>query len=80
MIRPRFLMPLLTVLLVCLISPYLMALLPAADSASRFFPAKDLMPLGAYYYPERGPQEQWDRDFAKIEEMGFEFVHIGEFA
>jgi beta-galactosidase len=52
----------------------------AADSASRFFPAKDLMSVGVYYYPEHWPQEQWDRDFAKMEEMGFEFVHMGEFA
>jgi beta-galactosidase len=52
----------------------------AADSTSRFFPAKDLMSIGVYYYPEHWPQEQWDRDFAKMEEMGFEFVHMGEFA
>ena len=52
----------------------------AADSASRFFPAKDLMSIGVYYYPEHWSPEQWDRDFAKMEEMGFEFVHMGEFA
>ena len=38
------------------------------------------MTVGVYYYPEHWPQEQWDRDFAKMEEMGFEFVHMGEFA
>ena len=52
----------------------------AADGESRFFPAKDLMTIGVYYYPEHWPQEQWDRDFAKMEEMGFEFVHMAEFA
>jgi beta-galactosidase len=38
------------------------------------------MTIGVYYYPEHWPQEQWDRDFAKMEEMGFEFVHMAEFA
>src|SRR5260370_343288 len=51
----------------------------AADSPSRFFPTKDLMRIGVYYYPEHWPQEQWDRDFAKMEELGFEFVHMVEF-
>jgi beta-galactosidase len=50
------------------------------EAARRFFPAKDLMTIGVYYYPEHWPQEQWERDFAKMEEMGFEFVHMGEFA
>jgi len=57
-----------------------MPTLSAVDSASRFFPAKDLMPLGVYYYPEHWPEDQWERDFSRIEEMGFEFVHIGEFS
>ena len=51
-----------------------------AQSASRFFPAKDLMTVGVYYYPEHWPQGQWERDFSKMEAMGFEFVHMGEFA
>ncbi len=50
------------------------------QSAARFFPAKDLMRIGVYYYPEHWPESQWERDFAKMEEMGFEFVHMGEFA
>jgi len=54
-------------------------ILTAAESPTRFFPAKDLMKIGVYYYPEHWPEEQWDRDFAKMEEMGFEFVHMGEF-
>jgi beta-galactosidase len=52
----------------------------AAESAARFFPTKDLMKIGTYYYPEHWPREQWDRDFAKMEAMGFEFVHMGEFS
>src|SRR5581483_12248294 len=51
-----------------------------AESPARFFPAKDLMPIGVYYYPEHWPQGQWERDFARMEAMGFEFVHMGEFA
>ncbi len=58
----------------------LMPVRAAAESGSRFFPAKDLMTVGVYYYPEHWPREQWDRDFAKMEEMGFEFVHMAEFA
>jgi beta-galactosidase len=51
-----------------------------AEPAARFFPTQDLMKIGVYYYPEHWPEQQWDRDFAKMEEMGFEFVHMGEFA
>lgn len=68
-----FLMPLLVVLIIP-------SLLLAENSASRFFPAKDLMRIGVYYYPEHWPPEQWERDFAKMEELGFEFVHMAEFA
>jgi beta-galactosidase len=53
---------------------------PAAQHASRFFPARDLMRVGVYYYPEHWPESQWARDFANMERMGFEFVHMGEFA
>ena len=48
--------------------------------AARFFPARDLMRVGVYYYPEHWPEAQWARDFANMERMGFEFVHMGEFA
>src|SRR5918912_804939 len=48
--------------------------------AARFFPAKDLMRVGVYYYPEHWPESEWERDFANIERLGFEFVHMGEFA
>lgn len=68
--------------LLCVVSvcPALGTTAQGVGSASRFFPAKDLMPLGVYYYPEHWSPEQWDRDFARMEEMGFEFVHMGEFA
>ncbi len=53
--------------------------LPAQD-AQRFFPKADLMRIGVYYYPEHWPESQWDRDFAKMAELGFEFTHFAEFA
>ncbi|HKP14162.1 MAG TPA: beta-galactosidase [Blastocatellia bacterium] len=78
--RFRFRMPHGFVPLVSLIVALMSLPLRAAESPSRFFPAKDLMPVGVYYYPEHWPREQWERDFAKMEAMGFEFVHMGEFA
>jgi len=36
--------------------------------------------LGAYYYPEAWPVEQWPRDLANLRRLGMEFVHLGEFA
>jgi beta-galactosidase len=55
------------------------SLLPAQD-AQRFFPKADLMKIGVYYYPEQWPESQWDRDFHKMAELGFEFTHFAEFA
>lgn len=58
----------------------LFAVYGQAQDWKRFFPEEDLMTVGAYYYPEHWPQEQWDRDLAKIAEMGFTFTHFAEFA
>src|SRR3954469_5231431 len=69
--------------LLLLVNLILAAFLPAAsaaDSPARFFPAKDLMRIGVYYYPEHWPREEWDRAFANMEKLGFEFVHMAEFA
>lgn len=51
-----------------------------AQDANRFFPEKDLITTGIYYYPEHWNEAQWERDIRKISEMGFEFVHLAEFA
>lgn len=51
-----------------------------AAAASYSFPPADLMNLGVYYYPEAWPAAQWPRDVANIRKLGFEFVHLGEFA
>jgi beta-galactosidase len=41
---------------------------------------KQLMPVGAYYYPEHWPREQWGRDLKRMSELGFSFTHFAEFA
>nr|WP_321378725.1 beta-galactosidase [uncultured Bacteroides sp.] len=45
-----------------------------------FFPEKDLITTGIYYYPEHWPENQWERDIKNIADMGFEFIHLAEFA
>ena len=67
-------------LVACLVLNFSAARSSAEESAQRFFPVKDLMRVGVYYYPEHWPREQWERDFANMEKMGFEFVHMAEFA
>ncbi|HKJ43346.1 MAG TPA: beta-galactosidase, partial [Sunxiuqinia sp.] len=59
-------------------------LLSIAASAQKtkqdYFPDSQLITVGAYYYPEHWPQDQWKRDLGKMADMGFEFTHFGEFA
>jgi len=51
-----------------------------SQNATRFFPEKNLITTGIYYYPEHWPENQWERDIKKIADMGYEFVHLAEFA
>lgn len=51
-----------------------------SQNINRYFPEKDLITTGIYYYPEHWSENQWERDIKKISEMGFEFVHLAEFA
>lgn len=51
-----------------------------AQAVNRFFPENDLVTTGIYYYPEHWKEDQWERDIKKISDMGFEFVHLAEFA
>jgi len=51
-----------------------------AQVGNRFFPEKDLITTGIYYYPEHWNENQWERDIKKIAGMGYEFVHLAEFA
>jgi len=55
-------------------------LLTVPAAAADWFPPKDMMTIGVYYYPEAWPEAQWDRDLANMKKMGMEFVHMGEFA
>lgn len=51
-----------------------------SQEINRFFPEKDLITTGIYYYPEHWKESQWERDIKKISDMGYEFVHLAEFA
>ena len=51
-----------------------------SQQVNRFFPEKDLVTTGIYYYPEHWSESQWERDIANISRMGYEFVHLAEFA
>ncbi|SFA40983.1 beta-galactosidase [Pedobacter suwonensis] len=51
-----------------------------SQTAGAYFPEKDLITTGIYYYPEHWKENQWERDIKKISEMGYEFVHLAEFA
>jgi len=46
----------------------------------QFFKPEKMVETGVYYYPEAWNPDQWDRDFKKMAEMGFEFTHMAEFA
>jgi beta-galactosidase len=48
--------------------------------AQGFFKPEEMVETGVYYYPEAWNPDQWDRDFKKMADMGFEFTHIAEFA
>ncbi len=50
------------------------------SAQKQFFSPEKMVETGVYYYPEAWNPEQWDRDFAKMEDMGFEFTHMAEFA
>ncbi|GAB6011507.1 beta-galactosidase [Viscerimonas tarda] len=45
-----------------------------------FFNARDLTLTGVYYYPEHWEESQWERDLKQISDLGFDFIHVAEFA
>lgn len=51
-----------------------------AKAQKSWFNDKDLTITGVYYYPEHWDEEQWERDFKKMNQLGFEFTHFAEFA
>ncbi|NLB03022.1 MAG: beta-galactosidase, partial [Bacteroidales bacterium] len=58
----------------------LLCFIPGSKAENPFFKAADLSQSWIYYYPEHWPEEQWERDIKNIAELGFEGVHMGEFA
>jgi len=66
--------------LVLILLNYTFGLQAQSSDGERYFPAEDLMNIGAYYYPEHWNEKHWERDLEKMAEMGFEFTHFGEFA
>ncbi|MBN2806950.1 MAG: beta-galactosidase [Prolixibacteraceae bacterium] len=65
-----------------LIIPQLFFLMSAfgQKAPADFFPENKLMTIGTFYFPEHWPEHQWERDFQNMANMGFEYVHMGEFA
>ena len=54
--------------------------LPITAQVNSWFPPEQLMTIGVYYYPEAWPESQWERDIANIKKLGFEYIHMSEFA
>ncbi len=52
----------------------------ASQAQKQFFKPEKMVETGVYYYPEAWDPAQWDRDFKKMADMGFEFTHVAEFA
>jgi beta-galactosidase len=63
-----------------LVTIMMLAVVVRSQEVSRFFPERELITTGIYYYPEHWKESQWERDIKKIAEMGYEFVHVAEFA
>ena len=51
-----------------------------SQTKQHFFTDDKLITTGIYYYPEHWNEKQWERDIKKIADMGYEFVHLAEFA
>jgi beta-galactosidase len=51
-----------------------------SQNKKSWFPDKDLIQTGVYYYPEHWDESQWERDFKQMHDLGFEFTHFAEFA
>jgi beta-galactosidase len=59
----------------------LLMLMPVLQAQTPdWFPKRDMLTIGVYYYPEAWPEQQWARDMSNMRKLGMEFVHMGEFA
>ena len=61
-------------------SVFVLLLITMNCYSQEFFQKEKLTETGVYYYPEAWDSAQWNRDFQKMAEMGFEFTHVAEFA
>jgi len=66
--------------LILLLAMAISGLTVKSQDVNSYFPEKDLVTTGIYYYPEHWNENQWERDIKKIADMGYEFVHLAEFA
>lgn len=57
-----------------------LCLLAGTSVQASWFKESDLIQTGVYYYPEHWDESQWERDFKRMHELGFEFTHFAEFA
>ena len=61
-----------------------LACIPRIQASDRdpqsFFNPADLSVTGVYYYPEHWDESQWERDLKQISDLGFDFIHMAEFA
>lgn len=62
------------------ISSLVISVLALSCFSQEYFKKDKLIETGVYYYPEAWDSAQWDRDFANMAKMGFEFTHFAEFA
>lgn len=59
---------------------FLFTLSLVSYAQTRWFDDKELTTTGVYYYPEHWDESQWERDLSQMSKLGFEFVHLAEFA
>jgi beta-galactosidase len=59
---------------------FLLTISVKSQNSSLFFSEENLMSFGIYYYPEHWDKSEWERDIKNISDLGFEFIHLAEFA
>ncbi|MFT3792354.1 MAG: beta-galactosidase [Rudaea sp.] len=52
---------------------------PAPLRGAALLHQREPMSFGVFYYPTQWPREQWQRDFAGMATLGFDFTHMAEF-
>ena len=52
---------------------------PAPARGAALLGQREPMSFGVFYYPTQWPRDQWQRDFAGMAKLGFDFAHMAEF-